>query len=550
MLNNSEPLFLSALGALGFAMVGCALIRKSGKVKKIIYCTLVLPIIISLFARQEYHWLASELPTSEGRTGLLIWANVFEGLFLISVTLMIVSIWRAYRSQRREDQILAMAEQIQFNHEQLEMLVSTINGVLWRRDIHRWNFLSLSAQADGFLGYTHQDWYSGAEFFRNLIHPEDLPRVQAAWSRLVQGPQQYQVDFRMKAHDGTYTWVCESGASIHDTQSTLTICGVLKDVHQRYEDAAAAMKAHALQVSAAREAGMAEIAKGVLHNIGNVLNSLNVSAKLHVEGITASRAAKLGKAAKLLQEHADDLFSFLTKHPQGKKLPDYLVSVSEHLEAENRRFYADAHAMVQHIEHMRDVISLQQVHGRTSAFKESVDLASLMEHALLLDGDILRDSELIIERKYADIPPVILSKNLLLQILVNLISNARHAVSAAGVTDRRITLSINPPFSGRIVISVADNGCGISKMNLGRIFSHGFTTRKEGNGFGLHHACLLAEEMGGSLRAESEGSGQGATFFVSLPITETSPSPIPSPPSTALLVRNSQRQEQPLQPIH
>jgi signal transduction histidine kinase len=197
-----------------------------------------------------------------------------------------------------------------------------------------------------------------------------------------------------------------------------------------------------------------------------------------------------------------------------------LVSVSENLEQENRRFYADAHAMVQHIEHMRDIISLQQVHGRTSAFKESVDLASLMEHALLLDGDILLDAELTIERNYADVPPLLLSKNLLLQILVNLISNARHAVSAAGISERRVTLGISPPTDGRVVLSVADTGCGITESNLGKIFTHGFTTRKEGNGFGLHHACLLAEEMGGMLKAESAGRNQGATFYLTLPATE------------------------------
>jgi signal transduction histidine kinase len=66
-------------------------------------------------------------------------------------------------------------------------------------------------------------------------------------------------------------------------------------------------------------------------------------------------------------------------------------------------------------------------------------------------------------------------------------------------------------------IVVADNGVGIPKENLTRIFNHGFTTRKEGNGFGLHSGVLAAKEMGGRLVAAGEGTGHGATFTLKLP---------------------------------
>jgi len=65
---------------------------------------------------------------------------------------------------------------------------------------------------------------------------------------------------------------------------------------------------------------------------------------------------------------------------------------------------------------------------------------------------------------------------------------------------------------------VIDNGIGIPPENMGRIFNHGFTTRDSGHGFGLHSAALAAQELGGSLRAESDGPGRGATFVLELPL--------------------------------
>jgi signal transduction histidine kinase len=295
------------------------------------------------------------------------------------------------------------------------------------------------------------------------------------------------------------------------------MCGVLKDISQRHAQAEVQMRAHRQQVEAAHEAGKAEIAKSVLHNIGNVLTSLNVSAKLHVEKLAASRGTNLGKAARLLKENEEHLAKFIKESPQGRRLPAYLISVSEHLAEESRQLYMDAMGMVQHIEHMRDVIALQQVHGRASQIEEAVDLAGLFDQSLALEGDVLRDHDIQIERNFADMPPVMLPKNLMLQVLVNLMSNARHAISAAGVKQRRIILSISQPQPGVAALAVQDTGCGISRNNLQRIFTHGFTTRKEGNGFGLHHAGLLVEEIGGKLQAWSEGEGHGACFTLEFP---------------------------------
>jgi signal transduction histidine kinase len=85
--------------------------------------------------------------------------------------------------------------------------------------------------------------------------------------------------------------------------------------------------------------------------------------------------------------------------------------------------------------------------------------------------------------------------------------------------DKQITLRITHENS-RMKIAVIDNGIGIPKENMDRIFGHGFTTRKDGHGFGLHSGALTAQELGGTLTVFSEGSGRGSKFTLELPIAE------------------------------
>ena len=116
-----------------------------------------------------------------------------------------------------------------------------------------------------------------------------------------------------------------------------------------------------------------------------------------------------------------------------------------------------------------------------------------------------------IVREFEPVPPVSVEKHKVLQILINLVRNAKHACDGLADDHKRMTLRI-AGLDGRIRISVSDNGAGIAPENLTRIFSHGFTTRKDGHGFGLHSGALAASELGGSLSVHSDGPGKGATF--------------------------------------
>jgi signal transduction histidine kinase len=134
-----------------------------------------------------------------------------------------------------------------------------------------------------------------------------------------------------------------------------------------------------------------------------------------------------------------------------------------------------------------------------------------------MNAGALARHQLQLMRDYAaDVPEILVEKHKVLQILVNLIRNAKYACEESDTPDKLLTVRI---INGdnRVRITVEDNGVGIPPENLARIFSHGFTTRKNGHGFGLHSGALAAQELGGCLTALSEGPGRGATFTLELP---------------------------------
>ncbi len=171
-----------------------------------------------------------------------------------------------------------------------------------------------------------------------------------------------------------------------------------------------------------------------------------------------------------------------------------------------------------HTEHIGSIVKLQQRYARTpQQLFEPVDLGELVEDALRINQAALGRHSVKVERYLADVPAVLTEKHKVLMILVNLISNAKYAMDDVPEEARRMSVKLERSAAGRILIEVRDNGVGIAPEMITRIFQHGFTTREEGHGFGLHSSALAAQELGGSLSAHSEGPGQGATFTLELP---------------------------------
>ncbi len=292
-----------------------------------------------------------------------------------------------------------------------------------------------------------------------------------------------------------------------------------RDITARRRSAEELEKAHQQLLDTSRKAGMAEVATSVLHNVGNVLNSVNVSCSLISENVRQSRITSVAKAADLLREHTEDLTTFLTTDPTGRKLPEFLGRLAQRLAEEQTLVLAELHSLDQNIEHIKDIVSMQQSLANSPVgVHQTMPIATLVEEALRMTGSTGADQSILVVRDFAEVPAVPLEKHKILQILVNLVRNARQALTNCDRPDRQLSVRIGRPDDSRLQVSVSDNGVGISRDNLTRIFAHGFTTKRDGHGFGLHSGVLAAQEMGGNLSVHSDGPGTGATFTLELPL--------------------------------
>ena len=270
-------------------------------------------------------------------------------------------------------------------------------------------------------------------------------------------------------------------------------------------------------IDTARQVGMAETATGVLHNVGNVLNSVSVTTASIRNNVRNSKVSYLAEVVGLLEEHADDLGTFITTEERGRKLPAFLANLSQELITEQERYLEALETLTKHVEHMADIIQLQQSYRKTTSMIESASVAELVEDAIRINAEALTRHGVEVKREFADLPPALLDHHKILQILINLISNAKYALSDSNQDDRILTICVTEPQGGHFRIEVHDNGIGITEENLTRIFEHGFTTKKHGYGFGLHSAALAAKEMNCSLTAHSDGPGKCTVFTLELP---------------------------------
>ncbi|MDE3012111.1 MAG: GAF domain-containing protein, partial [Pseudomonadota bacterium] len=281
-------------------------------------------------------------------------------------------------------------------------------------------------------------------------------------------------------------------------------------------------EAQARLVDTARRAGMAEIATNVLHNVGNVLNSVNVSADLVGSRLRASKAGGLVRAVALIREHEHALGDFFSQDEKGRRLPDYLDRLAQTLVQEQAGMLTELEQLTRRIGHIKEVVATQQSYAGNSTVREVVRMQTLVDDAVQMTEASMVRHGVHMDVALDALPDLLLDRPRVLQILVNLLANAKNACSDAGRCDGVVTLAAMQAGS-ELCIRVSDNGVGIAAENLEKVFAHGFTTRSDGHGFGLHSCVLAAREMGGSLVARSAGAGQGASFELSIPFTPALP---------------------------
>ena len=366
----------------------------------------------------------------------------------------------------------------------------------------------------------------GCNDFADLVQAQDvigvgvLPNYREQFrKRLERVGTVEETEVQWRRCDGKIFTVRESAKAIRDKSGQLMYFeGCVEDITARREAEAELQRLNRELVDASRAAGMAEVATGVLHNVGNVLNSVSVSAQLVREQIGQSKFASLKQAVTLMEEHAAELGTYVTEDARGKMLPGFLSKVTRHVAGEHTRWHVELGQLQSNIEHMKEIVALQQNYARGTKATEPLAAADLVEDALRMNLAAFERHQIQVQRDYAEVPLVLVDKHKTLQILINLIRNAKHALDDCPAGEKRISLRVYQNGSERVKIVVADNGVGIPSENLTRIFQHGFTTRRDGHGFGLHSGAIAAKELGGDLIAQSEGPGRGATFTLELPV--------------------------------
>ena len=276
-------------------------------------------------------------------------------------------------------------------------------------------------------------------------------------------------------------------------------------------------------VDVAHKAGMTEIATGVLHNVGNVLNSVNVSITLLGKMCRTSKIASVAKVAALLKEHAPALEQ-AASDSKIAKMPAYVAMLADSLETEQREMLGEIGNLEEKTQHIKNIISAQQNYTRRVSFKENVDLHSIIHDLLLMHGASMSKHSIKVERNFDSLPTFTIEKAKLLQVIDNLVKNAVEAMESTP-RDSHVLKITTRKQDGQAVIEVTDTGHGIPADQLNNIFRFGFTTKTNGNGFGLHSAALAISEMSGSIRVDSPGEGQGATFTITLPLQTEKASP-------------------------
>jgi len=319
--------------------------------------------------------------------------------------------------------------------------------------------------------------------------------------------------------DGRVTWALTNRMAFRNVKGEIIgTVGISNDITPIKDAEEKLNTVHRRLLEVSRQAGMAEVATSVLHNVGNVLNSINISVSVIADAVRQSRVNNVEQLSALIQEHRGDVGSFFTTHPKGKQVLDYLPVLAAYLLAEQANLVKEVEHMRKNIEHVKTIVMMQQDFAKVSGVTERVQVVELVEDSLRLNPGSMIQHDVEVIRDYApDAPEITVERHKVLQILINLIRNAKFACDESGRTDKRVTVRIEKR-GGRVQISVADNGVGILPQNITRIFNHGFTTRQNGHGFGLHSGALAARETGGTLTAHSGGLGAGALFTLELPL--------------------------------
>jgi PAS domain S-box-containing protein len=383
-----------------------------------------------------------------------------------------------------------------------------LGGIMWWSDV-MWDI----------FGVDPATFKLSLDSWLDVIHPEDRERMREQSAGLARNLQAVNWQYRIVRPDGEVRHIRSIGAPA-DMESITRILGITVDITERIRADEREQGLQSQLRENSHQAGMAEIATGVLHNVGNVLNSLGIANSTARRELRSSRLDRLEQATLLLRNNRDALADFLTHDERGRHLPDYLSALSAQISSNSHALQAELETTEQLLHHLSDIVSAQQQLARVGGQRESIRLSELVETALLVQASELAQIEIV--REYEELPPIVANRHKLLQIVVNLVSNARDAIEAGGPGHSRILAKLARD-GDHVQLTIEDSGIGMSGEVLSQLWRFGFTTKKKGHGFGLHNSANAAHEAGATLTAHSHGVGHGSRFILRLPFENPEP---------------------------
>ena len=448
--------------------------------------------------------------------GLTIGLGAFA---LLAITLITLVYDAHLESRSRQDalRLEKLNQELQHGKNLLTLATQAAGIACWEFDLAHGRLLWTENEIAS-LKASNLDVRTHIDVLLAWIHPEDAAQARATIRHAARHRRETcALRLRIESPQGRIH--LESHARVlRDARGRIArLLGVSWDVTEQVRQEERRVMLQLQLQEASRQAGMAEVATGVLHSVGNVLNSLGVSAALLTTHLRDSRVGNVKRVATLLAEHSETLGEFLSRDRRGQELPGYLHQLGEHLLDENRALYGEARALSTHVEHIDKIIAAQQAYARRGGVLERVPVTELIEHALVLHFPAAAD--ITVRRDYQPVGEMTLDRHKVLQILANLLSNARQALRGAERA-RVLTVRVRRVPGEAVQIEIEDTGSGIRPEAMARLFEFGFTTKQDGHGFGLHSSAILATEMGGELRAASAGADRGACFTLRLPMTD------------------------------
>ncbi len=421
--------------------------------------------------------------------------------------------------------------ELQKSEKHFRTIVETSREGIWIIDLNKKTTFVTLRMAEMFGYNTDEMLGKEATVF---VDPSCIETFEELNERLLSG-EGGQCDLKFRQKDGSELWGIVSTNPIFDADGAVTSgFEMIMDITERKqaeeelarhrdhleelvkERTEELERTHKELVEKAHKAGMADIATGIVHNVGNVLNSVKTSVQVIDNILKESLIINFKRANDLLRENMDTLEEFLINNSKGKMLMEYYLRIEEGLSKEHFQIEELTNRLIRMVDAIADIISAQQNYTNVDFLVEKSSLDKTVDDALTMMIQLITNQQVIVKRIYNKIPQVEIQKIKLLHTIINIIKNACESMENTQPDNRILTIVIDycEMDKNAACIKMSDTGHGIHPENLEKIFSYGFTTKSGRHGLGLHSSANYMTEMGGKLWAENNESGKGTSFIL------------------------------------